>query len=76
MTEDQQSLPPSSSSETPTSRSLTFSQAATDSAQVGMPSLFDTLKSVPDTAVSPTSPLISTDTISPSPQPNASSIIS
>lgn len=40
--EDLQFLTPSSSSETPTSRSLAFSQAATDSAQVGMPSLFDT----------------------------------
>ena len=71
--EDLQFLPPSSSSETPTSRSLVFSQAATDSAQVGMPSLFDTLKSIPDTAASPTSPSVSTDTISPSPQPRASS---
>ena len=71
--EDLQFLPPSSSSETPTSRSLVFSQAATDSAQVGMPSLFDTLKSISDTAASPTSPSVSTYTISPSPQPRASS---
>ncbi len=51
--EGQQLLPPSSNSETSTSRSLTFSQAATDGAQHSNPSLADILNAVTDTPESP-----------------------
>ena len=68
--EDQQAVPPFSVSETLTSGSLTYSQATVTENQ----SLLDVLNSAIEKTVSPTSPSISRDhTISPSPEPRASS---